>query len=520
MTLLFVCLSVVLSAGVFWGLRRSRTAAWLGRLQEAKHACGALVESAQKRADQQRAEATEQAQKAGRARLEQGERELVKRRQTLERMAAQIATWDEVHRRGEQQLETRKETLSQREKTVEETQARIKAAHDRRAQFLSQASELLQKRAEDTFASARTRMASDWIEQVRAAGADAVRQVEQLQNTPELAVRARRLLEVSSQRYQGHYLTERMLSTLPFAEEVLERVLGPGSEVLTVIGEVANVKLALGDDKASVRLDGQDSLGREIARRTLFRLVKLGGRAQTDAAQRMAQQIIEELERETIELGRRAFRELEIPRAHPEIVKLVGRLNFRTSYSQNQWKHAVESAFLCGMLAAELRLDIKTARRAALLHDIGKSLTHAIDGSHAVIGADYARRLGENDLVANAIGAHHLDEPFLSPLALIVAASDAMSGGRPGARHEQEGSHLQRIEDLEAVAVGTPGVSQCYALQAGRELRVHVKEDQVSDARAAQLASELSRRIETNLVFPGNIRVTVIREINIVSTAN
>jgi ribonuclease Y len=297
-------------------------------------------------------------------------------------------------------------------------------------------------------------------------------------------------------------------------------VFGKDNDVLEIISSLANVKVQFGEERNSIRLEGQDSLGRELARRTIARLVKLGDRAQKDAAERIVKNFTEDLERELVEQGRRAFKELAIPRAHPDLVKLVGRLQFRTSYSQNQWKHAVESAFLCGMLAAELRLDVKIARRAALLHDIGKSLTHALDGSHAVIGADHARRLGENEVVANAIGAHHLEEPFGSPYALIVAAADAMSGGRPGARHEQEGSHLQRIEDLERLVVGTPGVSYFYALQAGRELRVHVKENQVNDLKAAQLATALAQKICENLVYPGQIRVTVIREVEIVSTAN
>jgi ribonuclease Y len=235
---------------------------------------------------------------------------------------------------------------------------------------------------------------------------------------------------------------------------------------------------------------------------------------------RAVQAISEELDRETVELGRRAFKELEIPRAHPDIVRLVGRLNYRTSYSQNQWKHAVEAAFLCGMIASELRLDVKIARRAALMHDIGKSLTHEIDGSHAVIGADYARRLGESELVANAIGAHHLDEPFNSPYALLVAASDAMSGARPGARHEQEGSHIQRLDELERLASSLAGIDRVYALQAGRELRVHVKENQVSDLRAAEMSGELAAKISETMVFPGQIKVTVIREVTAVSVAN
>ena len=392
-----------------------------------------------------------------------------------------MASWDQTLQRTEQQLEARIATLNERERNLTAVQARQKAAQERRTQLLHEASELLQKQAGETQSDCKNRLISDWTEQARAAGADRVRQLEQGQNTAEVGLRARRLLEVASQRYEGHYLTERLLSTLPIPTDLIDKVFGDGVDTLAVIGEVANIKLTISDDRTAIRLEGQDSFGREISRRTLARLIKQGG---------------------------------------PDIVRLVGRLNYRTSYSQNQWKHAVESAFLCGMLAAELRLDMKIARRAALMHDIGKSLTHAIDGSHAVIGADYARRLGESEMVANAIGAHHLDEPFSSPYALIVAASDAMSGGRPGARHEQEGSHIQRIDELERLAHGAQGVERCYALQAGRELRIHVREGQVDDVRAALMASELAQKISDNLVFPGQIKVTVIRELNVVSVAN
>jgi ribonuclease Y len=172
------------------------------------------------------------------------------------------------------------------------------------------------------------------------------------------------------------------------------------------------------------------------------------------------------------------------------------------------------------MMASEMRLDVKIARRAALMHDIGKSLTHEIDGSHAVIGADYARRLGEPEVVANAIGAHHADEPCNSPYAFIVAAGDAMSGGRPGARHEQADNYVQRIDDLHRLAGNFPGVERAYAVQAGREVRVYVKEQQVSDLRAAELSSEIAQRISDNMVFPGQIKVTVIREVSATAVAS
>jgi len=221
-----------------------------------------------------------------------------------------------------------------------------------------------------------------------------------------------------------------------------------------------------------------------------------------------------------MELGRRAFATLEIPAAHSEIVALVGRLNYRTSFTQNQWKHAVEAAFLCGMMADELGLDMKLARRAALMHDIGKALTHELDGSHAVIGADYARRLGEAEIVANAIGAHHTDEPFSSPYAYLVAAADAMSGARPGARRQMEDNYVARLDDLERITRSFRGVEEAFAVQGGREVRIYVAEDKVDDRGAIGLSTEIARRISEEMTFPGQIRVTVIRELKAVEIAN
>jgi len=227
---------------------------------------------------------------------------------------------------------------------------------------------------------------------------------------------------------------------------------------------------------------------------------------------RLARGIVVDVERETLDLGRRAFSLLAFDRAHPDIVKLVGRLNFRSSYAQNQWKHSVEAGFLCGMMAAELGLDIAIARRAALLHDIGKALTHELDGSHASIGAEHARRLGEPEVVANAIGAHHADEPFNSPYAYLVAAADAMSGGRPGARRQAEDNHMAKLEEIERISRAFPGVDEAFAVQGGREVRVYVDENRVDDRGAASLSSQIAESISREMTFPGQIKVTVIRE--------
>jgi ribonuclease Y len=331
----------------------------------------------------------------------------------------------------------------------------------------------------------------------------------------------KRVMGIAMGRFYGHYLTERLSSFVPLPAGAVDSVIGPSEANLRAIEAVAGVTLALGEHRDAIRLEGLDGVGREVARRALARLQR-EPRVAGDPAQvtRATREISTRLDGELAELGRRAFATLEIPTAHPEIVALVGRLNYRTSFTQNQWKHAIEAGFLCGMMAAELGLDPKVARRAALMHDIGKALTHELDGSHAVIGADYARRLGESEVVANAIGAHHTDEPFSSPYAYLVAAADALSGARPGARRQTDDNYLARIGDLERITRGFKGVAEAFAVQGGREVRIYVEEDRVDDVGAVDLSGAIAAKISQEMRFPGQIRVTVIREMKAVEVAS
>ncbi len=355
------------------------------------------------------------------------------------------------------------------------------------------------------------------IEGARAAGAQLVRQAGEMTADPEVGRRAKRLMGIAVGRFEGHYLTERHHSVVALPPPRNGKAI-VGELEIGVIERVAGIKLTLLETGDAVKLEGLDGVGREVARRSLARLMKRGSGNEA-AVTRLVKEVALEIDREVVELGRRAFSVLQIDRAHPEIVKLVGRLNWRTSYTQNQWKHAVEASFLCGMMAEEMGMDRKVARRAALMHDIGKALTHEMDGSHAVIGADYARRLGETEVVANAIGAHHTEEPFSTPYAYLVAASDAMSGARPGARRQQEDNHMAKIADLERLSRGFPGVAEAYAVQGGREVRVMVNEAAVDDLRAVELSSEIASLISREMTFPGQIRITVIRELRAVERA-
>jgi ribonuclease Y len=376
----------------------------------------------------------------------------------------------------------------------------------------------LERVAGATGEALKLEMVQGWIEEARAEAENELRLVDQNPSDPEWGRQAKRVMGIAMARYEGHYLTERLLSNVVLPLGIPERLTENGNALLQAIEAGSGVKLEMAETGERVRIDSGDGVAREIARRALSRIIKGVGPKQD--AKQWVEQIGVHLDREIIDLGRKAFSELEIPRAHPDIVKLVGRLNYRTSYTQNQWKHAIEAAFLGGMMAAELGLDVKIARRATLMHDIGKALTHEIDGSHAVIGADYARRLGESEIVANAIGAHHADEPSNSPYAFLVAAADAMSGARPGARREQTESFSTRVDDLERIGASFRGVEEAVAVQGGREIRVYVRERDVDDLRAVALSTEIARKISDELTFPGQIKVTVIRAVEAVEVAN
>ncbi len=455
------------------------------------------------------AEAREQLLEKRRIEQEQAsrtERELERREDELGRRISALSA-------DEQKTIARQAAIEARESGLREAEQRRRQLDDERKQIEVELHKTIERVAGESRDEARQRMITEWVEVAKAEAAERVRRVDVEAADVDQGREAKRVMGIAIQRYHGHYLTERLLSNLPMLPDAVTRV----EPHLAVIEEVSNVKLQLAEDKSGIRLEGQDSFGREIARRAIARFGKNGVKG--GDAKKATEIIKEELEREVFELGKRAFKELEIPRAHPDIVRLVGRLNWRTSYTQNQWKHAIEASFLCGMMASELGLDVKIARRAALMHDIGKSLTHTIDGSHAVIGADYARRLGESELVANAIGAHHTEEPFNSTYALLVAASDALSGARPGARREQTDNYVQRLDDLERIGGHFVGVERAFAVQGGRELRVYVKEDRIDDERAVSLSTEIARQISDELTFPGQIKVTVIREVRTIEVA-
>ena len=323
---------------------------------------------------------------------------------------------------------------------------------------------------------------------------------------------ARRVISMAIQRFAASHTADSVVTVVDLpSEDMKGRIIGREGRNIRAIEAATGVDLIIDDTPESVVVSCHSPIRREIARIALERLIS-DGRIHPGRIEEVVRKAESEVEESVREAGQKAIFEVGIHGVHPEIVKLLGMLKYRYSYAQNVLMHSIEAAFICGMMAAELGINEKQARRAALLHDIGKALTHEIEGSHAIIGADLARKYGESAKIVNAIAAHHEEVKAETILAPLVDAADALSGARPGARREVLESYVRRLEDLERISNSFRGVEKSFAVQAGREIRVLVEPTQITDDQASSLAREVARKIESEMTYPGQIKVTVIRE--------
>jgi ribonuclease Y len=422
-------------------------------------------------------------------------------------LAARKVRTDEEAR----QLDDLRETLKQRTIQLNEREQEGRALVSELQSIENERRAELERVAAQSSADVQKVLVEAEIEEARASAAQTLRQLTETAVGSTQTRAAKRIMGISVGRFVGHDLAERPQYVIALSDLRPGQVAPAEEDLRAIEAVVPGVQLSYLDGQTAIRIEGLDGVAREIARRCVTRMLKRSI-SSPPAVTRLARSLAVDVEREAQDLGRKAFSALAIDRAHPELVKLLGRLHFRTSYAQNQWKHSVEAGFLCGMMAAELGLDVRLARRAALLHDIGKALTHEVDGSHALIGADHARRFNEADVVVNAIAAHHTDEPFGSVYAYLVAAADAMSGGRPGARRQSEDNHMAKLEEIERISRGFGGVDEAFAVQGGREVRIYVDENRVDDQGAVRLSAQIAESISREMTFPGQIKVTVIRE--------
>lgn len=414
--------------------------------------------------------------------------------------------------------ESRKE-LTSREAPLLDLEVETKRARTEIEQLRVKARLELERRAHTTSALVMKALVEQAIEDARASGESLIRSASEGGSSNEVIRGAKRLMGIACGRIVDRFQSDRMSSVVMLPDTREKQKLLISETDLQRLAVATSMELSYTHEQDGIRIEGLDGIGREVARRCLLRMFRRGNGG-NDSIEKLAKETFLILDRETIDTGRRAFAILKIPVAHREIVALVGRLFYRTSYQQNQWEHAIESGFLCSMMAAELGLDVRLARRAALMHDIGKALTHTMEGSHALIGADYARRLGELEVVANAIGSHHTEEPFASTYAYLVTAADAMSGGRPGSRRQSDENHMAKLSEMERIARGFRGVAEAFAVQGGREVRTYVDADRISDDGAIRLAGDIAKAISAEMTFPGQIKITVIREVLAVELAS
>ena len=425
------------------------------------------------------------------------EESVEKRTEGLESKAAELT--------GEQrELERRAHSLADKQKTVEAV--------------IADQTQRLQDISGMTGDEARRELFSQLEAEVRRESAIRLKRVEdELIETADK--KAHWIISQAIQRTAADHVTEAVVSvvTLP-NDEMKGRIIGREGRNIRALESATGINVIIDDTPEAVILSGFDTVRREIARLTVERLIQ-DGRIHPARIEEVVKKVSEEMARTIRETGEEASLEVDIHGLHPEIIKLLGRLSFRTSYGQNVLQHSKEVCHLAGIMAAELGMNGQEAKRAGFIHDIGKAVTHEVEGSHALIGRDLARRYGEKEVITNAIGSHHNEIEQTSVTAVLVQAADALSAARPGARRETVDAYVKRLEQLEEIASSFPGVEKSFALQAGREIRLAVCPEKINDAQARQLAREVARKVEGEMTYPGQIQITVVRETRAVDTA-
>ena len=476
-------------------------------LAKARNEAEALVAAARLAANEEALKLREQIEKsfaAGRAERTELERRLGEREALINSQLERVVE-------AEKSVNEQKGALRQQAEALEQRQREL-------AQVRRQAREQLEKQAGLSQAEARQAFLKK-VEQEAVGEANKLtrRVLEEAQVKAE--EKARRIIGVAIQRYAAEHTFDTTTASIALqGEEIKGRIIGREGRNIRAFEAATGITVLIDDTPGAVLLSGFDPVRREIARESMRRLVA-DGRIHPTRIEEIVAKVTQEMEETIVRTGEEAVLKAGLPPLHLEIVKLLGRLHFRHSYSQNVLDHSVEVAHLAGLLAGELGLEVSTAKRAGLLHDIGKAVNHEMEGPHAVTGAALLRRYGESEAVVNGVASHHNDVPPSGPLGILVGAADAISASRPGARSENMTTYLKRVEDLERIAGSFPGVEKCFAVQAGRELRVFVQPEQLDDEAAFALARSIASRIENELQYPGQIRITVIRETRCVEVA-
>jgi len=481
------------------------------RLEGAKDLAERILDEARKEAQAERKEYMLQAQdeilelkREMQGEFKDRERELSRREAKAQEREERLENKVEKLNQKDSELVALEKRLSRQERQLAEQEALLEGQAVEQRHKLEEISGL-------TAEEAKRRLLDEVESQTRHDAARMIRQIE-VEASETADRKAKDILASAVQRYAGDFVGENTVATVTLpSEDMKGRIIGREGRNIRALEAATGVDLIIDDTPETVVLSAFSPLRRQIAKLSLERLIS-DGRIHPARIEDVVKKVEQEMDVKLREIGEQATFDVGVHGIHPDIIRLLGQLQYRTSFSQNVLQHSLEVASLCGIMAAELNLDVKKAKRAGLLHDIGKAVDHEVEGPHALIGADLAKKYGESKDIIHAIAAHHEDTAPTTPLAVLVQAADSLSGARPGARKELLENYVKRLEELEGIATGFEGVSKAYAIQAGREIRVMVDSDKVDDDQTHILCKDIAKRIEENMTYPGQIRVTLIRE--------
>ncbi len=508
MDILWIFLGLVLGVGLGYLLFDFLSRRKLGKARESAEK---IVQEARKEAEAKKKEALIEAKDEAFRLKSEVEREVRERRAEIQRLEKRVLQKESILDRRLENLERRERNISAREQEINQLRdALLKQieAEKKELERISgitqdQAREILLKKTEEEYRHELAKRMKELEDEVR----------------EEAESKARDILISALQRTAVDHATEATVSVVPIpSDDMKGRIIGREGRNIRAFETITGVDVVIDDTPEAVTLSAFDPVRREVARIALEKLI-IDGRIHPARIEEMVEKAQKELDERNKKEGERAIMETSVRGLHPDLVKMLGRLYYRTSYGQNVLQHSIEVAHLAGLIAAELKLDSQIAVRAGLLHDIGKALSHEYQGSHAVVGADLLRKYNEIEDVIHAVAAHHGDVEQRTVYPVLIQLADTISAARPGARRESLETYIKRLEALESIADSFPGVEKAYAIQAGREIRIMVKPDQIDDVAAVKLAHDITKKVEQEMVYPGQIKVTVIREVRAVDYA-
>ena len=501
-----VALAIGLAAGYFY--RKNAMEKKIGQTEEYARN---LLEEATRKAEDKKKEAVLEAKEEIIRLKNELDKEIRDRRSEVARMERRVNQREEQFDKKLDNLETREEQLNEKYKEAERLQEEAQGMHDRQKEELERVANMTSDEAKNILID---RVQKDAYHDA----AVMVREIEQ-RAKEEADKKARDIISTAIQKCAADHVAETTVSVVALPNDDMKgRIIGREGRNIRTLETATGVDLIIDDTPEAVIISAFDPVRREIARIALEKLIT-DGRIHPARIEEMVEKAKREVDNQIREAGEQAIFETNLHGIHPELVKLLGRMRYRTSYGQNVLRHSIEVSHLAGVMAAELGADVQLAKRAGLLHDIGKAIDHAVEGTHVSSGAELAKKFRENDLVVNAIMAHHNDVEPASVEAVLVQAADAISAARPGARRESLENYIKRLEKLESIAYSFDGVETCYAIQSGREVRIIVKPEDVNDAGTLILAKEIVKKIEREMEYPGQIKVNVIRETRAVDFA-